>query len=72
MSGEKVSKYSKDFMKIKFKTNDDFPLNKIINVPVCVVFVSSVSKEDNKYFLSVLLHDCFYEYEKNINPPVIY
>ena len=27
---------SKDFMKIRFKTNDDLPLNEI-NIPVCVI-----------------------------------
>ena len=34
ITGDKVIKYSKDFMKIRFKTNDDLPLNKIINIPV--------------------------------------
>ena len=46
---DKVTKYSKDFMKIRFKTNDDLPLNKIINIPVCVVITSSIFKEDNEY-----------------------
>ena len=63
-------KYSKDFMKITFKTSDDLPLNKIINIPVCVVIVSSIFKENNEYYPQVLLHDCFYEYEENINSPV--
>ena len=31
ITGNKVIKYSKDFMKIRFKTNDDLALNKIIN-----------------------------------------
>ena len=60
ISGEKVSKYSKYFIKIEFKTNDDLPLNKIINIPVCVVIVSSIFKEDNEYDPQVLLHDCFF------------
>ena len=71
ITGDKVTKYSKDFMKIRFKTTDDLPLNKIINIPVCVVIVSSIFKEDNEYHPQVLLHDCFYEYEENINPPVV-
>ena len=72
-SGEKVSKYSKDYMKIKFKTNDDLQLDKIINIPVCVIIVSSTFKEDNKkYHPQILLHDCFYEYEEDVNPPVVY
>ena len=44
ITGNKVTKYSKDFMKIRFTTNDDLPLNKIINTSVCVVIVSSVFK----------------------------
>ena len=46
---DKVIKYSKDFIKIRFKINYDLPLDKIINIPVCVVIVSSIFKEDNKY-----------------------
>ena len=30
ITGDKVNKYSKDFMKIRFKTNDDLPLIKIM------------------------------------------
>ena len=36
-------------MKIKLKTNDDLLLNKIINIPACVIIVSSIFKEDNEY-----------------------
>ena len=58
-------------MKIRFKTNDDLTLNKIINIPVCAVIVSSIFKEDNECHPQVLLDDCFYEYEENINPPIV-
>ena len=44
ITGDKMTKYSKDFMKIRFKRNDDLPLNKIINIPVCVLIVSSIFK----------------------------
>ena len=71
ITGDKVTKYNEDFMKIRFKTNDDLPLSKIINIPICVVIVSSIFKEDGKYYPQVLLHDCFYEYEENINPPIV-
>ena len=71
ITADKVIKYSKDFMKIRFKTNDDLPLNNIINIPVCVVIVSSIFKEDSEYYPQVLLHDYFYEYEENINRPIV-
>ena len=64
-------KYSKDFIKTKFKTNDDLPLNKIINILVCVVVLSGIFKEDGKYYPQILLHDWFFEYEygENTNHP---
>ena len=71
ITGDKKIKYSKDFMKKRFKTNDDLPLSKITKIPVCVVIVSSIFKEDGKYYPQLLLHDCFYEYEENINPPIV-
>ena len=47
ITGNKVIKYSKDFMKIRFITNV-LPLSKIIYISVCVIIVSSVFKENNK------------------------
>ena len=72
ITGDKVTKYSKDFMKIRFKTTDGLPLNKIINILACVVTVNSIFKEDNEYHPQVLLHDCFYEYEEHVNPLAVY
>ena len=71
ITGEKVIKYSKDFMKIKFKTYDDLPVNEIISIPVCVIIVSSIFKEDNEYHPQVLLHDFFYKYEEHVHPLVV-
>ena len=58
ITGDKVTKFRTDVMKIRFKTTDDLPLSKIINIPVCVVIVSSIFKEDNAYHPQVLLYDC--------------
>ena len=71
ISGNKVIKYSRDFMKIKFESDDDLPLGKIINFPVCVIIAKGVFEEDSKYYPQVLLHECFYEYEENIDTPVV-
>ena len=67
-TGDEMIKYGRDIMRIKFKTNDDLPLNKIVNIPVCVIIVSSVFREDNEYYLQVLLYDCLYEHEEDVNP----
>ena len=61
-SDDKV-KYYRDIMRIKFKTNDDLGFNEIINIPVCVIAVSSVFKEEDNYYPQISLYDCFYEYD---------
>ena len=58
-------------MKTKFETDDDLPLGKILNIPVCVVIVRGVFEKDSKYYPQVLLHECFYEYEEDIYSPVV-
>ena len=55
ISGNKVNKYSKDFMKIKFESDDDLPISKIINILMCVIIINSVFEEDSKYYPEVLL-----------------
>ena len=37
INGGKAGKYSKDFMKIKFDTDDDFPLNKLLKFPTMTI-----------------------------------
>ena len=58
----------KDFGKIKFESDDDLPLSKILNIPVFIIVVESVFKENNNDYPQVHLHECLYEYEhKNDN-----
>ena len=49
-------------MKIKFESNDDLPLGKILSIPVCIITVRSVFQENNNY-QQVYLHQCLYEHE---------
>ena len=56
-------KYEKDFMRIKFESDDNLRLGKILNIPVCVIIVKSVFQENDKYYLQIFLNECFYEYE---------
>ena len=52
-----------DFMKARFKSNDDLPLRKILNIPVCIIIVRSVFQEDNNYYPQVLLYECLYKHD---------
>ena len=68
ISGNKVIKYSKDFMKIRFESDDDLAISKTIKVPVCVIIICGVFEEDNP---QVLLHDRFYEHEEDIKTLIV-
>ena len=42
--------YSKDILRIKFKTDDDLPFDEMVNIPVRVINVSSIFKQDDNYY----------------------
>ena len=48
--GDEAGEYEKDFMKIRFQSNDDLPLNKTLKLYMLTVFVRSVSEEDRKFY----------------------
>ena len=53
--------YEKDYIKIKFNSNDDLPLNKILKLHNLTITVKSVFEEDGKYYPEVLLDEYLYE-----------
>ena len=53
--GEPI-KYKKDFMKVKFESDDDLPLEKILSIPSMIIVVRSVFQKDSKYYPQVYLH----------------
>ena len=59
ISGNKPIEYKKDFMKIKFKSDDGLPLGKILSNAVCIVIIRSVFQENNNYYPQFFLHECF-------------
>ena len=50
-------------MKIKFESDDDLTLGKILSIPVCIITVGSVFQENNNYYLQIQLHECLFEHE---------
>ena len=59
--GDKTGEYAKDFMKIKFDTNDNFLLNKPLKLPILTIIVRSAIEKDGKVYLQVYLDECLYE-----------
>ena len=57
----KSSEYDKDYMKIKFNSDEDLPLNKILKLHLLTIIVRSVFEEDGKYYRQVFLDECLYK-----------
>ena len=53
--------YKKDFMKIKFNSDDDLPLNKPRKFHMAAIIIKSVFEEDGKLYPQVFLDDTLYE-----------
>ena len=53
INGGKEDEYEKDFMKIRFESDDNLHLVKILNLHMLTVIVRSVFEEDGKYYSQV-------------------
>ena len=53
--------YDEKYMKIKFNSDDELPLNKTIETPSMIIIVRTVFHENNKYYPQVSLEECLYK-----------
>ena len=53
--------YEKDYMKIKFNSDDNLPLNKPLKFHLMTITIRSVFEEDGKLYPQVFLDDTLYE-----------
>ena len=53
--------YEKDFMKTKFNSDDDLPLNKPLKFHIMTIIIKSVFEEDGKLYPQDFLDDALYE-----------
>ena len=61
INGSKENHYEKDYMKIKFNSDDDLPLNKPLKFHAMTIIIRSVFEEDGKLYPQVFLDDALYE-----------
>ena len=53
-------KYDKNFMKIKFKTDDDISSKKQLYFPTITIIIRFLFKKDSIYYPQVYLDECLY------------
>ena len=58
---DKPGEYGKDFMKIKFNSDDNLPLDAALRLYNLTIIVRFAFQEDNKYYTQVVLDECLYE-----------
>ena len=58
--GKKIE-YEKDYMKIRFKSNDDLPLNKSLRLRLLTIIIRSIISEDGTFYPQLFLDDALYE-----------
>ena len=61
INGGKKGEYGKDFMKIKFDTDDKLPLNKPLKLHLLTLIVRCISEEDGKFYPQLYLDKFLYE-----------
>ena len=52
--------YEKDYIKIRFKSNDDLLLNKPITLRLLTIIIRCVISEDGKFYPQLFLDDALY------------
>ena len=52
--------YDEKYMKIKFNSDDELPLNKAIEIPSIIIVAKAVFHE-NKYYPQIFLDECLYK-----------
>ena len=53
--------YDEKYMKIKFNSDDELPLNKTIEIPTMKIVLKAIFYENNKFYPQVLLYECLYK-----------
>ena len=61
INGAKKSEYGKDFMKIKFNTDDNLPLNKPLKLHLLTIIVRHIFEKDGKFYPHLYFDDYLYE-----------
>ena len=61
INNDLVGEYDKDYMKIKFDSDDNLPLNKVLKSHVLTIIIRNVFEKDGKYYPQIFLDDCLYD-----------
>ena len=55
-------RYDKDYIKIKFESNNIFPIDKDVNIYTATIIIRGIFAKDGKYYPQSFLDDDLYKY----------
>ena len=58
---DEIGEYGKDFMRIKFNSYDNLPLNKTLKIHNMTIVIRSGFQKNGKYYPQGFLDECLYE-----------
>ena len=58
---KKSDDFAEKYIKIKFYSDDELPLNKTIEVVAMIVVVRAIFYKNNQYYLKFFVDECLYE-----------
>ena len=61
INGDKENGYGKDYMKIKFNSDGDLPLNKLLKFHIMTIIIRYFFSEDGKLYPQLFLHDTLHD-----------
>ena len=61
INGGKENDYGKDYVRIKFNSDNDLPLNKPLKFHSVTIIIRSVFEKDGKFYPLLYLDGCLYE-----------
>ena len=56
-----VVEYDKDYMKIKFESNNILPASKDVNIHIATIIIGAIFVQDDKYYPQLFLADGLYK-----------
>ena len=56
-----VENYGKDYMKIKFHSDDNLPLNTVLKFHILTIIIRNIFEKDGKHYPQIFLDDSLYE-----------
>ena len=56
-----VVEYDKDYMKIKFESNNIFPIDKDVNIHTATIIIRAIFAKDDKHYPQLFLDDGLYK-----------